>query len=289
MNSSDIVEKMVLGTAQFGMDYGIANLSGKPSKMEVFNILDLAWEKGIRSFDTAPGYDSEEILGEFILANGIQDEAIVLTKIASLEMLEDYEKAIKTSIESSLKNLDCNIDVLFFHDSKDSQLLLNEPWFFEELLHKYPVSTLGVSVYEPQEVESLLDYPLDLAIQFPFNVLDRRFEHVDMPHGKHYARSIFLQGLLVSPNGLRPEVPEGLLNLQKHYHEKMATHNFRPVDFAISFVANNNSVDYFLIGIDSVNQIEEILNTEIFNQQFTNMLNELSNHNTGKWLDPRKW
>ena len=115
MNSSDIVEKMVLGTAQFGMDYGIANLSGKPSKMEVFKILDLAWEKGVRSFDTAPGYDSEVILGEFILANGIQDEAIVLTKISSLDGVSDYQQRIRTSLESSLKNLDCSFDVLFFH------------------------------------------------------------------------------------------------------------------------------------------------------------------------------
>ena len=47
---------MVLGTAQFGMDYGIVNINGKPKKKEVFDILDLAWEKGIRQFDTAPGY-----------------------------------------------------------------------------------------------------------------------------------------------------------------------------------------------------------------------------------------
>ena len=43
--SLNITEKMVLGTAQFGMDYGIANINGKPKKKEVFGILDLAWEK----------------------------------------------------------------------------------------------------------------------------------------------------------------------------------------------------------------------------------------------------
>ena len=64
--SLNITEKMVLGTAQFGMDYGIANASGKPSKKEVFSILDLAWGKGVTRFDTAPDYGSEKVLGDFI-------------------------------------------------------------------------------------------------------------------------------------------------------------------------------------------------------------------------------
>ena len=48
------VDKLVLGTVQFGMDYGIANRSGQVSKEESDAILRLAWERGIRRFDTAP-------------------------------------------------------------------------------------------------------------------------------------------------------------------------------------------------------------------------------------------
>ena len=247
MNSSDIVEKMVLGTVQFGMDYGIANISGKPSKKEVFKILDLAWEKGVRSFDTAPGYGSELLLGEFISANGLKNEVKVLTKIPSLTDRPDYEDATKNSIEASLDKLGCPIDVLFFHNPADSQLLLKNPTLFENLLHEFPVSTLGVSVYEPQEVDDLLEYTFDLAFQFPFNVLDRRFERVNMPHGKRYARSVYLQGLLASPNALRVHAPTELLNLQKKYHENLDSHDIDPVAFAISFVAHNNVVDNFLI------------------------------------------
>ena len=76
-----ITKKMVLGTAQFGLDYGITNLSGIPSEKEIYKILDFAWEKGVRSFDTAPGYGSEKILGNFILVNGIQKKVRILTKI----------------------------------------------------------------------------------------------------------------------------------------------------------------------------------------------------------------
>ena len=132
--SLNITEKMVLGTAQFGMDYGIANINGKPKKKEVFDILDLAWKKGIRRFDSAPGYGSEVLLREFITANGIQDEAIVLTKIPSLYGVSDFQTDIITNLESSLKNLGCPIDVLFFHNPVDSGLLLSDLQFFENLI-----------------------------------------------------------------------------------------------------------------------------------------------------------
>ena len=287
--SLNITEKMVLGTAQFGMDYGIANVSGKPSKKEVFGILDLAWEKGVRHFDTAPGYGSEALLGEFITANGIQDEAIVLTKIPSLYGVSDFQTDIITNLESSLKNLGCPIDVLFFHNPVDSGLLLSDLQFFETLLNDYPVSTLGVSVYKTKEVESLAGCLFELAFQFPLNVLDRRFEQVSMPKSKRYARSIFLQGLLATQNALRPDAPEELFNLQKGYHNRLADHHLDPIGYAVSFVTRNNFVDYFLFGVDTVNQLQDILDSEQYEQKDMDILDKLAMNVNEQWCDPRTW
>ena len=285
----NITDKMVLGTAQFGMDYGIANVSGKPSKKEVFGILDLAWEKGIRHFDTAPGYGSEALLGEFIMTNSLQDGAIVLTKIPFLEGVSDYEKFIRTSLELSLKNLGCPIDVLFFHNPVDSGLLLSDLQFFETLLNDYPVSTLGVSVYETKEVESLAGCLFELAFQFPLNVLDRRFEQVSMPKSKRYARSIFLQGLLATRNGLRPDAPEELFNLQKGHHNRLTDHHLDPISYAVSFVTNNDVVDYFLFGVDTEKQLQDILDLEPYEPNDMSISDALMETTTEKWLDPRKW
>jgi hypothetical protein len=285
----NITEKMVLGTAQFGLDYGIANISGRPTKKEVFDILDLAWEKGICRFDTAPGYGSETLLGEFISANGLHDQTIVLTKTPSLKGALDYEKLIITNLESSLNNLGCKIDILFFHDPADSRLLLTNPQFFKNLLNNYPVSTHGVSVYEPMEIEQLLEGLFELAFQFPFNVLDRRFEQMSIPKGKRYARSLFLQGLLASPNELRPDTPIELLCLQKEYHDRLADHFIDPVSFAISFVAHNSTVDYFLVGVDSAKQLQKILDLELYEQRDMDLLNKLQIKTEKKWFDPRIW
>lgn len=280
---------MVLGTAQFGMDYGITNVDGKPSKKEVFGILDLAWEKGVRRFDTAPGYGSEALLGEFITANGLQDEAKLLTKIPSLEESSDYRKSIRLNLETSLNHLGCPIDVLFFHDPEDSVWLLKDPQFFEKLLHEYPVSTLGVSVYEPEEIKKLSGCEFELAFQFPFNVLDQRFEQVSMPQGNRYARSVFLQGVLASENGMNENAPEPLLILHGNYHSLLDERKIDPINLAISFVFNAMNIDYFLIGVDTVNQLNEILNVEI--DEF-NELTDLSFPHfefESKCIDPRKW
>ena len=69
------------------------------------------------------------------------------------------------------EKLGCSIDVLFFHDPKDSLLLLKDPSFFINLLNEYPFKSLGVSVYEPAEVKLLKDCELEIAFQFPLMYL----------------------------------------------------------------------------------------------------------------------
>ena len=52
--------KLALGTAQFGMEYGVANQSGKPSQKGMRSILDLAWDHGMHTIDTAKAYGNSE-------------------------------------------------------------------------------------------------------------------------------------------------------------------------------------------------------------------------------------
>ena len=188
-----------------------------------------------------------------------------------------------------MNNLGCPVDILLFHNPADSELLLKDPQFFENILQDYPVKSLGISVYEPQEVERLASCQFELSFQFPLNVLDRRFERVKMPMGKRYARSIFLQGLLVSEDGLRPTVPEELFNLQKAYHRKLADHHFCPIDFAVSFVACNDVVDFFLLGVDSEKQLKDILNFKLCEHYNIKNFKKIQLNYAEKWIDPRLW
>src|SRR4051812_432735 len=55
---------LVLGTAQFGSDYGVVNSRGRLALDDIRSILDVARLGGIETIDTAVGYgDAEQRLG----------------------------------------------------------------------------------------------------------------------------------------------------------------------------------------------------------------------------------
>ena len=62
----NMMNKICLGSAQFGADYGIANKNGQVEQIEVKKILDYAATVKIDSIDTAIDYgNSEEIIGQY--------------------------------------------------------------------------------------------------------------------------------------------------------------------------------------------------------------------------------
>ena len=52
--------KMMIGTVQFGIPYGIANNQGQPSNEEVMAIMKHAHESGVDEYDTAAAYGESE-------------------------------------------------------------------------------------------------------------------------------------------------------------------------------------------------------------------------------------
>ena len=54
--NDDKLSKLSLGTVQFGLDYGIANIQGQPSQEDVDNIIQYVYENDINCFDTAQAY-----------------------------------------------------------------------------------------------------------------------------------------------------------------------------------------------------------------------------------------
>ena len=78
-------------------------------------------------------------------------------------------------------------------------------------------------------------------------------------------------------------------NLQKNYHEKLAKKKIDPVSIAVSFVAQNDVVDYYLIGVDSEKQFKELLDLELFRQRDIDFSEILIEKTDKRWFDPRKW
>src|SRR3989344_9048087 len=118
MNNS----KLVLGTVQFGMKYGLNNLHGQPTREEAFSILDAALATGIDTFDTAYAYGTaEDVLGAWIRDRSLAGKVRVISKMKP-HALNDYPDGTKaadvvqTEIEKSLKRLHVDfLDGYLFH------------------------------------------------------------------------------------------------------------------------------------------------------------------------------
>ena len=57
-------KKIILGTVQLGIPYGINNAAGKPSEAEAFRILDFAHANNIDTLDSADNYgEALQVIG----------------------------------------------------------------------------------------------------------------------------------------------------------------------------------------------------------------------------------
>lgn len=289
MNPNDI-SRLVLGTAQLGLNYGIANQTGAPSRSEAFHILECAWEAGVRHVDTAPGYRSEQIIGEFVKTHYLGREIKVLTKIPSMAGNNNWKHFALKSVENSLEELGTDkLKVVFLHAENDISRLLSNAEFFEDLRERFAVESLGVSAYDPGMVEQTMTAYPGLAYQFPYNILDRRFEAISMPAGKRYARSIFLQGLLASEH-IHPNAPEAVKHLHHTIRAVSASQGVAPKQAAWTFLSVSDHLDYFLVGAETADQLKDLFGLErIAINELEILDKKWRKHISDEWLDPRKW
>ena len=93
-------KRLVLGTAQLGMSYGIANSMGQPDQDVANAIVREAWDSGICKFDTAQAYgDSERVLGAALNVLGVVSVAKVISKLDP-RLDVDYAWVIRGSSRS---------------------------------------------------------------------------------------------------------------------------------------------------------------------------------------------
>lgn len=202
--NSKEMSRLVLGTAQLGMPYGIANKTGKPDFSTALSIVQTAWENGITEFDTAQAYgDSEQVLGRIFENLGIADKVKVITKLKSSKAGDG--KALHQFVEESLKRMKIStLECLLLH-REDTLDILDDSLMesLRTLVQRGYVRYLGISVYSPDRALQALKYDLFDVLQIPASILDRRFHRAGVfkfaeERNRHiYIRSAFLQGLVL--------------------------------------------------------------------------------------------
>lgn len=249
-----LLKDLVLGTVQFGLDYGISNLDGKTTPNEVKQILDYAWSQGLSSLDSASAYGNSEI----VLGERMDHDFQIMTKFPYNMDINIIEKCFYESLYNLKRE---KIYGLLAHEA-DSIIKQPKIWDLLQLLKfKGIIEKVGVSLYYPQELEKLLSlgfFP-DL-IQVPLNILDKRFVQyfIELKSGgcEIHTRSAFLQGLFfLNPvhlsdffNNLKPI----LLDIQKSFPKSEELTSF------LIRTCLNTGIDKVVIGINNLKQLQNI-------------------------------
>jgi aryl-alcohol dehydrogenase-like predicted oxidoreductase len=281
--------KLAIGTVQFGLSYGINNELGKPSLKTVTDILRLASLNKIDTLDTANSYgDSENIIG---LCSDFNFK--IVSKFSKIKDAKELE----IQLASTLKNLRIqNLYAYLSHNPKE--LILNQK-IWESLINlksNGKINKIGYSVYTKQELDSLLKLDIipDL-IQLPFSLLDRAFESY-LPELKSknieiHSRSVFLQGLYFMNFDKLPKKLESLKPALSELNDICNYNNMKMNELALQYVNSNKFIDKILIGVDSLEQLQNNIES-VSNKNITvNILDSINRVNTNfqELLNPSNW
>ncbi len=259
------MNRLVLGTAQFGLSYGIANQVGQVTRSVAKEMLQLAAANGIDTLDTAIAYgESETCLGEV----GSQDFKLV-TKLPPVPNgCGDIRGWVQEQIAASLTRLGVSVVYgLLLH--RPEQLLEADGKALYQTLQGLKeagqVQKIGVSVYAPSELEALTSrYNFDL-VQAPFSLVDRRLkttgwlQRLKDKGVEIHTRSAFLQGLLLMPQSTIPVKFVAWSDLISRWHDWLAHHTASAVQACLAFPLGSPEIDHVVVGADSVSQLEQII------------------------------
>jgi aryl-alcohol dehydrogenase-like predicted oxidoreductase len=260
-----LTKRLALGTVQFGLPYGVANQVGQVSRDEANSILSHAWAMGVDTLDTAIAYgESEQLLGDI----GIGQWQIISKLSAVHESCTDVAAWVQGSVRSSLERL---------RIPKLRGLLLHRP---QQLLGAYgdalfralvamkdqgKVEKIGISIYDPSELDALCPHYQFDVVQAPFNIMDRRLatsgwlERLHQAGAEIHIRSVFLQGLLLMNAANRPSTFNRWRPLWQHWHCWLDEQALTPLQACLGFALAQSQVDRVVVGVDSLAQLKGVL------------------------------
>jgi len=264
--------KLSLGTVQFGLDYGVSNQNGKVDKSEVSAILDLGTELGIDTIDTAAGYGcSEDVLGE----TGVDNYNVISKLPAEPNINFGHSEWVSNTVNKSLEKLNVSsLSGVLLHQPQDLFLPQGEEIYraLSDLKGMGLIKKIGVSIYEPADLELILNHFDFDIVQAPMNILDQRLitsgwlEKLSLLNIEVHVRSIFLQGLLLMEGAKRPMYFNKWKDKFDQIDSWKNSHNISSLEACIAYVNSYEAVNKIIVGVSSrheLSQIGKVMNSEI--------------------------
>lgn len=262
------IDRLGLGTVQFGLDYGVTNRRGKVTRTDAGRIVGDAVAAGIRVFDTAAAYgDSEAVLGEVLS----HTEARIVTKLPALSGDTIDAAAIdglRRSFEQSLLRLKrSRVHGLLLHRPDD----LTKPGaerlvrLLEDLRSAGLCHKIGVSVYDSAQIEAARKaLPMDL-VQAPMNLLDQRLlrdgalAELKSRGCEVHVRSAFLQGLLLGAQQPLPDYFQRYAIALERVSAAAQGANMGVLELALRFLLNQPAIDHVIFGVTRADELSAII------------------------------
>jgi len=281
----------MLGTVQFGTNYGISNLQGQTPINEVGRILSTCLDSGINYIDTASLYGNcEEVLGRVISSRNFK----LVTKTAHLTECVGAPDILPLFSES-LRKLGCEfIHGLLFHNadaltSSYGKALYSQA---ENLRSQGMVEKIGVSIYCAEQIDFILaNFDVDL-IQLPVNVLDQRLiqegylKKLKRRGVEIHSRSAFLQGLLLmEPEQLNPYFTE-ITPLLQRWRDELREKGISALSAALGFLKGVDEIDRIVVGVNNAEQLNQLISVYDEDHALDCSSYAISDVN---YLDPSKW
>ena len=251
--------KLILGTVQMGLPYGINNTTGKVSLDDSLEILEYAFENGIEILDSAEAYgNAHEVIGAF---HEKYHEKLfkVITKLPHQSDINVEEK-----VDDYLNELRVDqLHALLFHSFSSYKENINNFDVLRKLKLDKKIKNIGVSVYTNEEVEEVtLNEDIDI-IQLPFNLFDNinlRGAILEKAKSKGktiHTRSALLQGLFFKDANDQNKTVQKLKNELLLLSDITKKYNTTISQLALSYCLQQNTIDNVLIGVDSINQLKD--------------------------------
>lgn len=295
---NDRARRIGLGTVQWGLDYGVANKSGRTTDQIVERILVRAGQAGANLLDTAAAYgEAEDVIGRLRSADPFE----VITKtIAYDTRLQVGSARVSHVIEGFRRSLSRlqrdSVSGLLVHHSEE----LLAPHGLElwarlvGLKEEGRVGRLGASVYAPDQLEDLLaSFPLEI-VQLPFNVFDQRFLRSGLLDRLHrmgvevHIRSAFLQGVVLMQDGVLPPFLGALAPAHALWRKETAGAGMSFVGSALGFCLQHPAVSRVIVGCDSAEQADMLFNAAL--ERYVELPDmERFDIRDAQLIDPRNW
>ena len=275
---------LTLGCAQFGNGYGFYINTPQMSLEEISQILNVAMEEGVETLDLAQGYEG-------VVANLSRIDHVNRFKLGTkIKWANSNRESIFQALESELSILKSEqFESILIHDWSGLNSTQRESGltFLAELRNQGITESIGVSVYETSELLEV-HQPIDI-VQAPLNYFNTGFLLNDTATNLaksgvvFHARSIFHQGTLLNLSTL----PKKFLSEVKDYEEFCENHGLTGLQGALSIFDSQNLFTKLIVGVSSVNQLEEIVQCPV--TRINTILDEVPLGISKELLDPRLW